>query len=1084
MSNITPRNTARSTTLSQQLNRPKLLRRIADALRDSHVVIAAPAGYGKSTLLRALAAQRPNTQYVQLTLADTDPALLQTRLTPLLQAGATILVDDVHHLHGAVESLAWLHNQLQTQTRFVLCGRMSLVADWAAQCAVFDAGDLAFTAQESAALLSELKGLTPQAAEQWRLRTKGWPLMVSVLARQLSGASDAVQNRLLNAAAQVDDDALLSYLGTRMIRLLPRELFGFVQATALPIQFNDELAAFALGIPVPQATALRQEAERRNLFIEPTDAPGWFKYHDLVREFLLARRKRTAVDEWMREMNRISNWFETHGDVPSAIEHALLAQQHPRVVELLDHKLDPHWVWDTNRYRTFVRWVMAVPPEVRAKHPLMLARAGRMLLEANALDEMRSVLQEAMRHIQAHPDGNVRAWVVGTAANAMRHEGNPKEGIVMYHQALREQAASPATRQMLLNGLACAQIELNRFGEAKHAYEQSLALAQALGNAMQVFQVQDNLAFLILQPLGQFDLARSLLRTNDAFCADKPSFRGVHELCWAGLHENLGDWAALRQALDNIRQADAQLEHADSDKVWEAWYEAMLAIGTGNFAQASKALNDVHARAQNRLDVLACEAWARAWLFRKRGQYQDCIDYADELLPTLNDAPLYQAALGLERAIASQRLGQDWVAAARPSLLCHAGMRARAFLVRWRALLALSCYEASNPRWCKHALAVLRLCASHSLQRVLIAREPELGAQFWSLCVAEGLAETESLAALKEIGDITSLVALLTREDKPGLSSRSPIASASVRITSALAAIGNEQAIPVLDGLLSAKALSKATRNTIETALDQLEAATPPTLHIQLMGELAVKRGAHPIPEKDWTRPAARKLLAYLAINAGRPLTRDQIIEDLWPDSDPHAARGSLKTTLSWMRKAIEPNLRAKTPARYYSVEGEVYSFAIARSVTTDTIIFETAVRYALDAAEGHEVWPVSAELTACLLSYKTLLQEFQYEAWTIAPRERLLNLYVQGCLYVAQARLNRNQIAEAANWAERAIAAAPWLEEAYHVVMRAQARQGNRALALKTVANCTAALHRELGVPLSPLGEWLAKRLQKGEEI
>ena len=227
----------------------------------------------------------------------------------------------------------------------------------------------------------------------------------------------------------------------------------------------------------------------------------------------------------------------------------------------------------------------------------------------------------------------------------------------------------------------------------------------------------------------------------------------------------------------------------------------------------------------------------------------------------------------------------------------------------------------------------------------------------------------------------------------------------------------------------------------------------------------------------------ARTLFQYFALHAGKKLSRDQIIEDLWPQADPEAARGTLKTTLSRMRKAIEPYLRPKTPARYFSVEGEMYRFGLEYA-RIDIVEFEQTVRAVLNEAEHHDVLPVSDELIAQLLSYQPILPELQYQAWTIAARERLLDVYVKGCSYVAHARLDVGESADAAQWAERAIAAAPWSEESYQSLMRAQSRQGDRALALRTYAACVTALHHELGVPPSPLSEWLVRRLRAGEAI
>ena len=99
-------------------------------------------------------------------------------------------------------------------------------------------------------------------------------------------------------------------------------------------------------------------------------------------------------------------------------------------------------------------------------------------------------------------------------------------------------------------------------------------------------------------------------------------------------------------------------------------------------------------------------------------------------------------------------------------------------------------------------------------------------------------------------------------------------------------------------------------------------------------------------------------------------------------------------------------------------------------------------------------------------------------------PRERLQNLYLQGCLYAASALLDVDRANEAAAWADRAVTLAPWLEEGWMELIRAQARGGNRTLALKTYATAVEALQRELDAPPSPALAWLAKRLRAGQDI
>lgn len=87
------------------LERPRLLRRIQEALRSHHLLITAPAGYGKSVLLRSLLARRPDSHYLLLTPADADLTYFQARTEPLLATAATIILDDVHHLDDLLTTL-------------------------------------------------------------------------------------------------------------------------------------------------------------------------------------------------------------------------------------------------------------------------------------------------------------------------------------------------------------------------------------------------------------------------------------------------------------------------------------------------------------------------------------------------------------------------------------------------------------------------------------------------------------------------------------------------------------------------------------------------------------------------------------------------------------------------------------------------------------------------------------------------------------------------------------------------------------------------------------------------------------------
>ena len=87
------------------LARTRILKRINAALEHGDVYLSAPAGYGKSTLLRLLLGHRPAITLLALSPSDADLSQLQARLQPHLPHSRTVVLDDVQYLTGTTEAL-------------------------------------------------------------------------------------------------------------------------------------------------------------------------------------------------------------------------------------------------------------------------------------------------------------------------------------------------------------------------------------------------------------------------------------------------------------------------------------------------------------------------------------------------------------------------------------------------------------------------------------------------------------------------------------------------------------------------------------------------------------------------------------------------------------------------------------------------------------------------------------------------------------------------------------------------------------------------------------------------------------------
>jgi DNA-binding SARP family transcriptional activator len=1060
---------AGSLSAAKLLTRPRLLRRLQAALRRGHVSITAPGGYGKTVLLHTLAAQRPNTHYLALSPAEADLAILQARLKGLTASSdAAVLLDDLHYLNDIPETLDWLTNQLtQTDCRFVLCGRQLELPLGLEPLTRFTTADLIFTPQESRALLSAYQAGT---ADAWHSRTDGWPLALVLLSRLPQTPADKPPPEI----------PLFDHLAAAFFTNLPPDLLHFAHLTAIPLRFNLELAALLLQTDVTNAQAMLAEAQRRSLFLEAVEPSGWFRYHILVREFLIAN---TAIN--LKPLyQQVVDWFIQHDDFEQAIEHALAGQLYEQAAQLL-LAVPLTFVREQGRHLTYRRWVLSLPDATLTQNPTLLIHLGQHLfLVAGYADEAWQYVNRAdalARQTGNHPvvlQAGVRQGLF------LFRSGNYEQARLTLEPLLADPALTGPDRRLALRVLCNALGEMARYRQARRTYLEAIHLAQTENDLAEELFNRQNLAITTLAPLGDFTEAESHMQAALNHYLNVPGLRLRCLLMSCDLHFFKGDWAGLEQALQEMEALSRQLDTVEAaDQLWPSLYKALLETGRSNFTAARQLLARFASLIVNDYPMARIsEAWLEVWLLRRENRLPQAIQRAETLLAGNIAVPYYRAQIALHRDIARQFL----LTSTDPPLMLHPetrhfiAWRTRADLVHLRALLALECWRVGHPRWQRHARAARRALARPGYERLLTTRDPDLGASFWAMCLATEFEVEPAMAALKEIGLIEPVVPLL--DDKPDRFQK-PVRSGVVRARAAraLAAIGHEAAIPALDAALKSET-NPATVAALEAALTRLESQPPPWLEIQLMGDFAVHREGQPIT--DWPRPIVRRLLQYFALHRGQPLPRDQILDDLWPNTDPASAYTTFRTVHSRLRSVLQPYLRPKVPSRYFAVEGDTYRFDPFDRVKIDIEQFEYIVRTVLREADQHDLPPLSEDLLAALTNWRPLLPDLPYEEWLIPRRETLHTLYVEGCLYVAQAYLAHDELHQAMQWAQQSLAEAPWLEEAYQTLMRGHARLNERSLALKVYETAVTALERELGAPPSRLTTWLVERLRRGEEI
>ncbi len=208
-------------------------------------------------------------------------------------------------------------------------------------------------------------------------------------------------------------------------------------------------------------------------------------------------------------------------------------------------------------------------------------------------------------------------------------------------------------------------------------------------------------------------------------------------------------------------------------------------------------------------------------------------------------------------------------------------------------------------------------------------------------------------------------------------------------------------------------------------------------IRIELVGRFGVCAGEGDVVD-GWPGRRAGELVALLALAEGHRLTRDQVIEALWPHLGVRAGAANLHKAAHHARQALA------SPDAIALGGGQVALFA-SRVVETDAERFESKARAALAGNDPAACAEVASGYTG------DLLPEMLYEGWTQAPRERLRSLFVE-------------LLRRSGQW-ERLVEVEPTDEPACRELMRRELVSGSRPGAIRAYGRLRSALRRELGI-------------------
>jgi len=404
------------------------------------ILVCAPAGYGKTTLLAGWARSgSPLVAWLSLDAADNDPARfwrhaiaaldrvrpgVGERVGPLLgppappsfeglvtalinelaaQPGGDevlLILDDYHLIDAAPvhASLMFLLDHLPLGLRLVLTSRSDPLLPLArlraaGQLAELRAADLRFTAAEAGSLLREALGgdLPGAAVTALAARTEGWAAGLQLAALSLRGEADP--------ARFVTDFSgshryVLDYLAEEVLDRQDGQVRGFLLKTSVLERLSGSLCDAVTGRTDSQA--MLEAIERAGLFLLPLDeVRGWWRYHHLFADLLRARLQREQPGQAAALHRNAAAWCDGHGLADDAVRHTLATGDGAWAARLIERHID-EFLFRSER-ATVQRWLAALPAGLAGSRPRLLLAQARLGLLSGHLEGAEDLLDSAER---------------------------------------------------------------------------------------------------------------------------------------------------------------------------------------------------------------------------------------------------------------------------------------------------------------------------------------------------------------------------------------------------------------------------------------------------------------------------------------------------------------------------------------------------------------------------------------------------------------------------------------------------------------------------------------------------------------
>ena len=877
--------------------------------------------------------------------------------------------------------------------------------------------------------------LTADEAAELERRTEGWAASLQLVEVSLRERKTPEKRRaLIESITARSDSDLFSFLAEEVLEQQTEETRNFLLSTSILQQITPDLAERLAGAHDGMRRLL--QLEHAGLFTYRLDEAR-YRYHGLFRDFLERRLSEERTDAEVTGLHiHAASYFETSTEWPEAIYHYLRAGLQRQAARLIARYGED--VVAEGRLGMVDEWLQQLPEKAIHDNARLSLLHGEALGIRGEFESALAALERARTFFKRKGDRRMQALALVKESSLYSHWGRPDVGAEAARQALAVVPRDARDLRIRIRG----NLTINQSWLQLPLAQTQRELMRVIAEAMQMGL--DHYAAIGFHNLGQLQLemgelahARKSLERAAEFWNQPASgpFADNYNLVCCLLA--LGDFGRAKEfAIKGLAATRAWPRvHAEASCA-----SARVYMAAGEFAQAVRALEG---HVFGRPDLGASTEMVLCHYLQAKLLDGDLDADAAEIASRLGErnldprqAPDTQAILAAvshEQGACGDDCGRDALAVAldwrdRGATL----MASRALLVGGHVAMSHR-LPGAGPAVGRAITDMVRLGTlrpnAHWIRR-LAERTPPL----------YRLIDDELWPELLG-SDVHTW-------------SRQLLAGGLERITHPESRAAAVAALECRAGSAELGLLSAATAPDIAAVRYRLTIKHAGRLFVRSFGKLSARRGGWEGPSIGVSKRRERALLSYLVAHFGESISRDAILDALWPETLLTAGVNSLNQTIFQLRRQIDPEYRDGVSPPYLLSTNE------SIELNPDLVRVDwSELSRRLSALHSESERREAARFALRVLRGQFLFESV-YDDWASGPRQRIHHTIRSALLPVSTSEQIPPDIR--VRIAESLVVLDEYDELAHVSLARALALSGRRVAGLRIIRELASRLHDE----------------------